>query len=154
MVEQNIFDPSLPSLGQVLDRLVDASFGGMAVGAYENEVKRAVEAVVAERIQWLADNAEMPQVRAIATSTLRGIHGDLVAMTDAPHAQLLAMDIQRFLERPASPTSMPGFPSAPPGAPIGQPALDWLGSVGIGEPAMKWLRHTDVHCTWEDQGWH
>ena len=154
MVEQNIFDPSLPSLEQVLDRLVDASFGATAVGAYENEVKRAVEAVVAERIQWLADNAEMPQVRAVATSTLRGIHGNLVAMTNAPHAQLLAMDIQRFLERPASPTSIPGFPSAPPGAPIGQPAMNWLGSMGIGEPAREWLRQTDVHRTWEDHGWH
>lgn len=154
MVEQNIFDPSLPSLEQVLDRLVDASFGATAVGSYENEVKRAVEAVVAERIQWLADNAEMPQVRAVATSTLRGIHGNLVAMTNAPHAQLLAMDIERFLERPASPTSIPGFPSAPPGAPIGQPSMDWLGTVGIGEPAREWLRQTDIHGTWEDHGWH
>lgn len=154
MVEQNIFDPSLPSLEQVLDRLVDASFGATAVGAYENEVKRAVEAVVVERIQWLADNAEMPQVRAVATSTLRRVHGDLVAMAGAPHAQLLAMDIQRFLERPASPASMPGFPSAPPGAPIGQPGMDWLGSMGIGEPALEWLADTDLHCTWEDHGWH
>ena len=89
-----------------------------------------------------------------ATSTLRGLHGNLVAMTNAPHAQLLAMDIQRFLDRPASPTSIPGFPTAPPGAPIGQPAMDWLGSLGIGEQAMGWLARTDLHCTWEDQGWH
>lgn len=154
MVEQNIFDPSLPSLQDVLARLVDASFGATAVGAYENEVKRAVEAVVVARIQWLAENADMPQVRAIATSTLRGVRGNLVAMTDAPHAQLMAMEIQRFLERPAGPMSIPGFPSAPPGAPIGQPAMDWLGSLGIGEPAMEWLSHTDTHCTWEEGGWH
>ena len=161
MVEQNIFDPSLPSLDAVLSRLVEASFGANAVGAYENEVKRAVEAVVVERIQWLADNADMPQVRAVATATLRDIHGDM-AGSATPHAQLIAMDIQRFLERPASPASMPGFPSAPPGAPIGQPAMDWLGvaggagwlgGLGIGEPTREWLSRTDLTCEWEGEGW-
>lgn len=154
MIEQKVFDPSLPGLDDVLGRLVDASFGATANGAYEAEVKRAVEGVVVERIQWLAANADMPHVRAIATSTLSGLRTELMAMSDAPHAAMLAMDIERFLERPAAPATMPDMPSAPPGAPIGQPAMDWLGSLGIGQPAMEWLYRTEPLCTWEEHGWH
>jgi len=60
------------------------------------------------------------------------------------------MNIERFLERPAEPTSMPGFPAAPPGAPIGQPAMQWLGGLGVGEPAMDWLSQTEALCWWLD----
>jgi hypothetical protein len=150
MVEQKIFDPSLPGLEEVLERVVAASFGATTNGAYEAEVKRAVEGVVVERIEWLAANADMPHVRAIATSTLRGLRTDLLAMGEEPHAVMLAMDIQRFLERPAAPATMPDIPSAPPGAPIGQPAMDWLGSLGIGQPAIEWLHRTEPYCTWDD----
>ncbi|MDA0327997.1 MAG: zinc-dependent metalloprotease [Gemmatimonadetes bacterium] len=156
MVEQAALDPSLPGLGDVLGRLIDASFGARANGAYEAEVKRAVEGVVVERIEWLAANASMPQVRAISTSVLRTMQGNLMAMTDSPHATTLAMNIQRFLDRPASPTTMPATQSAPPGAPIGQPAMEWLGgfgNAGVGEPAMEWLRATQAWCPWEGDDW-
>jgi hypothetical protein len=36
------------------------------------------------------------------------------------------MEIERFLERPVEPTPAPSLSTAPPGAPIGTPALDWL----------------------------
>jgi hypothetical protein len=45
------------------------------------------------------------------------------------HARLLAADIRRFLERPAQPATRTEAPSLPPGAPIGEPAMDWLGLV-------------------------
>lgn len=153
MVEQKIFDPALPGLEDVLARLIDASFGARANGAYEAEVKRAVEGVVVDRIEWLAGNADMPQVRAIATSSLRRVHGNLVAMADSPHAGMLAMNIQRFLERPMQPATLPSGVEAPPGAPIGQPAMDWLGGLGVGQPAMEWLRGTEAFCDWEGAGW-
>ncbi len=153
MVEQKIFDPSLPGLDDVLGRLIDASFGARANGAYEAEVKRAVEGVVVERIEWLAGNATMPQVRAISTAALRRMHGNLVAMADSPHAGLIAMNIQRFLERPMQPATLPETVSAPPGAPIGQPAMDFLGSWGVGAAAREWLRATDAFCEWEGAGW-
>jgi hypothetical protein len=38
---------------------------------------------------------------------------------------LLAQDVRRFLERPAG-ASSPVQPAIPPGAPIGEPALDFL----------------------------
>lgn len=156
MVEQKLFDPSLPGLDDVLDRLIDASFGAPANGAYEGAVRQAVQGVVIDRIQWLAANASMPQVRAEATMRLRATSGNLMAMADTnAHAGLMAMEIQRFMERPAQAAEMPGTPSAPPGAPIGQPAMSWLAGSGIGQPAMEWLHATDLSCTFDDgHDWH
>lgn len=151
LVEQNLFDPSLPSLDAVLNRLVRTSMDAPANGAYEQEIKRAVQAVVIDRIEWLAANAAMPAVRASATASLRGVHGNLLAMSDAPHAALLASNIERFLERPAATVAMPSAPSAPPGAPIGDPALDWFSGLGIGAPALDWLSTTAPWCPWEDE---
>ncbi|MDX1646186.1 MAG: zinc-dependent metalloprotease [Longimicrobiales bacterium] len=152
MVEQAIFDPSLPSLEDVLTRLVDATFGASTAGAYEGEVKRAVEAVVVDGIKRLADDADMPQVRAAATATLRDLHAALVVEVDQPHAILLASDIERFLQRPMEPMTLPGFPSPPPGAPIGEPATEWLGAPGVGQPARAWLDRTEARCAWEMHG--
>jgi hypothetical protein len=39
---------------------------------------------------------------------------------------LLAADIKRFLDRPAAPAAATPLPTAPPGAPIGEPAMEWL----------------------------
>ena len=153
MVEQAALDPSLPGLGTVLGRLIDASFGATANGTYEAEVKRAVEGVVVDRIEWLAANAAMPRVRAVSTFVLQTMHGNLMAMNDSPHAATLALNIERFLERPAGPISTPGVPGAPPGAPIGQPAMDWLGVYGIGAPATDWLSRTDQSHRWEENDW-
>lgn len=153
MVEQNMFDPELPSLDDVLNRLIAGSFGASANGAYEQEVKRVVEGVVTDRIKWLAANASMPAVRAISTATLQSIQGNLLAATDSPHAVLIAMDIQRFLDRPAEASAIPGTVAAPPGAPIGQPAMDWIGDLGIGQPATEWLSLSEVWCSSEGH-WH
>ena len=76
-----------------------------------------------------------------------------MAMGDSPHAATLAMNIQRFLDRPAGPMTIPDSPAAPPGAPIGQPSMDWLGVYGIGQPAMNWLGQYGPLCSWEDFGW-
>jgi hypothetical protein len=53
----------------------------------------------------------------------------------AAHASLLAADIKRFLDRPSAPASRMAVPSAPPGAPIGEPAMDWLRRI---EPFCSW----------------
>ena len=44
----------------------------------------------------------------------------------AAHASLLAADIKRFLDRPSTPATRTELPEAPPGAPIGQPAMEFL----------------------------
>jgi hypothetical protein len=68
---------------------------------------------------------------AVATGAV-GIDGDVA------QANLLVADIHRFLTRPANPvaTRFPA-PATPPGAPIGEPAMEWF----------KWL---EPDCTWID----
>jgi hypothetical protein len=141
LVEQNALDSSLPSLQSVMGRLIDASFGASPGSAYEERIQHAVEGVVVDRIQWLASNAPMHEVRTISSAVLQRMHGNLVAMGgETPQAAILAMDIQRFLDRPVSPIQLPGALAAPPGAPIGEPAMDWIG----------W---TEPWCTWLEGGW-
>ena len=57
---------------------------------------------------------------------------------DVARANLMAADINRFLTRPANPVATQfAAPVAPPGAPIG-------------EPAMEWFRWLEPDCTWID----
>jgi hypothetical protein len=132
MVEQHAFDESLPDLGTTIDELLAATFGSTARTDYEAEVKRAVEQVVVERLTALSATASMPQVRAVASLRLERLRDDFRGFTsyatesDAAHYALLARDIDRFLERPAAEFTQPTTVTAPPGAPIGEPALEWI----------------------------
>ncbi|MEC7847898.1 MAG: zinc-dependent metalloprotease [Gemmatimonadota bacterium] len=137
LVQQHTFDPSLPGLEEVLEGLFEVSMGASANTEYQAEVKRAVEGVVLARVMWLARNASMPQVRAISSASLRRSHSELLSRGQSEaHAQMLAGDIQRFLDRPGEVVTDRVAPSAPPGSPIGEPALDWLGQM---EPWCSWL---------------
>jgi hypothetical protein len=91
----------------------------------------------------------MSQVRAIATLKLQrrgqelgraavaGLgNGSNENEADVAQANLLSADITRFLTRPANPVATRfAAPTAPPGAPIG-------------EPAMNWFRWLEPDCTW------
>ncbi|HAT16828.1 MAG TPA: peptidase [Gemmatimonadetes bacterium] len=137
LVQQHTFDPSLPGLEEVLEGLFEASMGASTNTEYQAEVKRAVEGVVLARVMWLARNASMPQVRAISSASLRWSQSELLGRGQSEaHAQMLAGDIQRFLDRPGEVVTDRVAPSAPPGSPIGEPALDWLGQM---EPWCSWL---------------
>jgi hypothetical protein len=145
MVEQKALDPTLPGLEDVIDAIYAASFGAQARTPYEAEVKRAVERVVVDELIDLAGSAPMSQVRAVATyklarrgaelgrtsaATTDGNGGNGAARAAEPetaHAMLLAIDIKRFLERPATAVAVRmASPAIPPGAPIGEPAMEWL----------------------------
>jgi hypothetical protein len=132
MVAQHALDPSLPGLGEVIDRLTKATFDAPAASPYEAEVRRAEERVLVDRVMWLATAAPNGQVRAIASLKLQNLEGILKSarpnITDDDRAQhaLLAADIKRFLDRPGEPIRVIRPPEAPPGAPIGEPAMDWL----------------------------
>lgn len=131
LVEQSALDPQLPSLGEVLDSLEAATFGARPADGYEAELARATQRVLVEELIRLASEADMPQVRAIATARLtrRMDASAAVATGDeatVAHHQLLARDIRRMLDRPAEPYRPLPIPQAPPGAPIGEPALEWL----------------------------
>jgi hypothetical protein len=146
LVEQHALEPALPGLGEILDSLAAATFGATARTPYEAEVRRATQRVLVEQMIALADDAPMPHVRAIATDRLSsrmaalrrtGATGD-----ERAHRALLASDIERFIERPAGAADSPELPEAPPGAPIGEPSLDWLTRL---EPP----------CTfWQMRPWH
>ena len=132
MVEQNAIDSSLPSFDEVLARLVHGVFTVEPANSYEAEISRAVERVLVDRMMILAASAPMPQVRATTSYYLEQIAARLADEVesapagDAAHYALLARDIGRFLDRPADAFTQPADQATPPGAPIGQPAMNWL----------------------------
>ncbi len=132
MVAQYAVDQALPGLGEVIDKLVKATFDATTSGTYEAEVRRATERVLVDRVMWLASAAQNAQVRAISSYKLQRLaarmraevgrtEGDVAAHT------LLAADIKRFLERPTADLQkvIPAS-AAPPGAPIGDLPQEWL----------------------------
>jgi hypothetical protein len=131
MVAQHAMDPALPGLEDVIDRLTQATFDAPAATPYEQEVRRAEERVLVDRVIWLATGASNAQVRAIASLKLGRLAARLRtpgtrSLADEAQHSLLAADIKRFLERPADPMRAMPAPSAPPGAPIGESPMDWL----------------------------
>tara|TARA_Y100000782_G_scaffold101312_1_gene116913 strand:- start:740 stop:1471 length:732 start_codon:yes stop_codon:yes gene_type:complete len=132
MVTQHAVNSALPSLDEVLDALVAASFDHTPESSYEAEIGRAVERVVVDRITRLAGSATMPQVRAVASLELKQLAGRLEreagtsGLDDQAHNTLLARDITRFLERPAEAFGQPSVPQEPPGAPIGDTGMAYL----------------------------
>jgi len=146
MVAQHALDPSLPGLEEVIDRLTKATFDAPVASPYETEIRRAEERVLVDRVMWLATGAPNGQVRAIASLKLSKLAARLKGETAASESEqaqhaLLAADIKRFLERPADPMKPIPAPDAPPGAPIGDPGMDWLAQP----PPCSW---SGVHPDW------
>jgi hypothetical protein len=133
LVEQHALDPALPGLDDVIDQMFTATFGVTPDDPYEAEVGRAIQRVLVDRLISLASNAQMPQVRAIASARLEWVRDQFVDSSGevdpaAAHYTLIVRDVTRFLERPASVFSQPATQSAPPGEPIGEPAMQWISS--------------------------
>ncbi len=130
MVAQHSLDPALPGLEEVIDRLVKATFDAPAATPYEAEVRRAEQRVLVDRVMWLATAAPNAQVRATAQKKLASLASHFKALAkseaDQAHFALLDSDIYRFVNRPAETSRTIPPPDAPPGAPIGEPAQDWL----------------------------
>ena len=146
MVAQHSLDASLPGLEEVIDRLTKATFDAPVASPYEAEIRRAEERVLVDRVMWLAMGAPNGQVRAIAALKLSKLAARLrseAAASESEQAQhaLLAADIKRFLDRPADPMKPLPAPDAPPGAPIGDPGMEWLAPP----PPCSW---TGVHPDW------
>ena len=134
LVEQSVLDSSLPDLGDVIGAFLAVAEPSGDDTPYEAEVRRAVGRVVADGLMRLALGAPMPQVRAVAEQKL-GVFRDMAAARAigsdamAAHFALLARDIERFETRPHGAWSPAEAPQAPPGAPIGTPARDWIGEL-------------------------
>jgi hypothetical protein len=131
LIAQHAVDPVQPGLEEVLDRLTKAVFDAVTASAYEAEVRRAEERVLADRMMWLATGSPNAQVRATATMKLSNLATRLkseVGKSEPDRAQhmLLASDIKRFLDRPAEVVKPIYAADAPPAAPIGDVPMDWL----------------------------
>jgi len=133
MVQQQALDPSLPGLGDVIDRVRDGTFGVTPANGYEAEIGRAVERAFVERIISLAGTSPVSQVRAMATYKLEEVavwmagESEDAGQADRAHYLTLGSDIGRFLERPHQPVDAPNAPGMPPGSPIGDAGMNWLG---------------------------
>ena len=132
LVEQHALDPALPGLDEVVSALASLGEPAPSDTPYLAEIRQAVTRVIAERLMALAAGAPMPQVRAIATHHLAEMRREIVEGEPHPGDRaaflgLLARDVGRFLARPGAPYEPPETPDAPPGAPIGEPAMHWLG---------------------------
>jgi hypothetical protein len=140
LVAQKAVNPALPGLPDVIDRVVAAGFDQPATSPYHLEIRRAIGQVVVNRLIDLADTAPMPQVRAIVLQKLKAIQGRAarpgISAADAPVLQMLAGDIQRFLQRPAEPARRITPPGSPPGAPIGD--TTWADLIADRCPADLW----------------
>lgn len=126
LVQQSALEPGQLGFGDVVEAAREATFGAPAGDAYEEEVKRTVERVFVERLMEVAAHASMPQVRALATMTLRDLREEELAPAgegedDASraHRMLLGDEIGRFLEREWEEMRPRGGPEMPPGSPIG-----------------------------------
>jgi hypothetical protein len=131
MVAQHAVDPSLPGLEEVIDRMVKATVDAPAATPYEQEVRRAEERLLVDRLTALASSSANSQVRAVASYKLGKLAARLrseVVAGEAEQAQraLLAADIKRFLDRPAETARTVAPAEAPPGAPIGDTGMDWF----------------------------
>jgi len=130
LVAQKAVDPALPGFDEVLNRIVAVVFDAAPATPYEAEINRAMERALLSRIMALAQSAQMTQVRAIATHTLRRLQArftpPVAAVAEQAHRQLVVDDIKRFLEQPADLLRPAAIPAAPPGAPIGDYGLDYL----------------------------
>jgi hypothetical protein len=138
IVAQHVIDPSLPDLEEVVDRLTKATFDAPVATPYEAEVRRAEERVLVDRLTWLATAAPNSQVRAVASLRLSKLAarlgGPSEASDEGDNAQhmLLASDIKRFLDRPAPAATLLPAAQQPPGAPIGDVGMDFLGLPACG----------------------
>ncbi len=126
--------PNLPTLGEVMDALVAATWGQPpAARAKHAALQRVAQRAVADGLMTLAaDKQASPEVRAIADLKLAALRSQAqraaaaTAQVDAKaHALAVAADIKRWLERGELPTPSPAL-RAPPGDPFGD---DWPGAV-------------------------
>jgi hypothetical protein len=156
MIQQKALDPSLPGFTEVIHHVTQATFGLDVRDSYQAEVSRAVERVFIDRLMALAASAPMAQVRAEAQYALEEMAvwlaeaSDTAAAGDKAHYRLLRSDIGRFMERPHAPVTAPDSPSMPPGSPIGETGMDWLGGEGWRLDSVPGSRASipDLGCSW------
>jgi hypothetical protein len=117
-------DPALPSLDEVLDKLLAATWKARPASGLAGQVQRAIGNVLLYRMMTLAANETAPaQVRATTALKLAELRAWLTAQSPADR-EVLAMNrfaaaqIKRFEDDPTK-IGVPRPPATPPGMPIG-----------------------------------
>ncbi len=125
LLQYNARDPRNPGLGEVIDRVLAATWKRPAVGGLAAEVGRTVDFVTLHQLMALSlDARASAQVRAIAVQKLeqlRAYASTQKTSTDPhrrAHFQYAEMQIRKLLEDP-KPANVPRLPEPPPGMPIG-----------------------------------
>src|SRR5262249_19618702 len=97
--------------------------GATPKDAYAAAVARAVQTLTVTRLMDLAaDESASPEVRGVATATLRELSASLKLPStngSSAHRQATRDDIERFLNRPDTPRKQTPPLQSPPGDPIG-----------------------------------
>ena len=128
LIELNRRSPAMPSAEEVVQALVDASFGSPGEGPRAAALRGAVrEALVTRLIARASEPSTSMGVRAHYEAALRGVESRLSALPtpddgghDAIHSRSLRSAIARFEARQGTAPSDPvGAPDPPPGSPIG-----------------------------------
>ncbi len=126
MIEFHSRDKDYPHFKEIVDALLNWTWGAAySTNAKEAAIQRAVQSVVVSELMDLAADANArPQVRAVASESLRGLLARLkrpiVADPDGlAHYHSTAEDIERFLARPDAPRKQTSPLVTPPGDPIG-----------------------------------
>ena len=119
----------------VIDSSSTSTFGATSANAYEAEIARAVQRVVVERLMTLASTARHAagagdreaEAAAAGAASGRGAARPTPARQRTRRCwRRTSSDSSIGRSRPATRTEVP---TAPPGAPIGDPGMDWLGRL-------------------------
>jgi hypothetical protein len=143
LVEQQMLDPTLPGLGEVVDSILSVTFNARPANPYEAEIARAVQRVAVDELMRLAANAGMPQVRAVATERLARTMNQLASANpandaDRAHVLLLTQDIKRFLDRPYAAYAPPRMVEPVRGDPIGDSGMEFFRQY-FAVPDCDWM---------------
>ncbi|PYT02137.1 MAG: peptidase [Acidobacteria bacterium] len=128
LIEFHSRNNTYPDFKEVVDALIGETWKTAArKNAYQAEIARAVQSLTATKLMDLAADASAgPQVRAVATATLRDLSAWLKlpasAGINAAHRTATREDIERFLARPDATRKQTLPPPTPPGDPIGSKA--------------------------------
>jgi hypothetical protein len=125
LIEFHARNRSNPDFKEVVDALAARTWKApVPRDRYHASIAQAVQSLTLTRLMDLAANPDAsPQVRAVATESLRELHRWLKspasAGLDAAHRRASQDDIERFLTRPDATRKQTNPLSPPPGDPIG-----------------------------------
>jgi hypothetical protein len=127
LIEHHGRDPQAPSLGEVVDKLVDSTWKAPRQSGPAADVQRVVEDVLLYHLMALAsDDKAADQVRAVADLKIAELKKWLKEQRPADenqhaHVHFAMSRIENFEKKPEQPTLSKPL-ELPPGQPIGTPA--------------------------------